>query len=215
MKIDNVLYIFNVSALNDDGLHARARERVTARRREKTDCFYARSDRNLSLGAGLLLDYGLRQLGIDAAAAEFITNGRGKPALKDHPEICFNLSHSGDHAVCAFSGLPVGCDIERIRPVDLKIARRCFSEEECAEIFTQTDEEQRTAAFFRVWTRRESYAKAVGLGLAEVLADRSCADMEKWHFSGFETAPDYRLTVCAESGDDFKTVFLSAGRLLN
>lgn len=38
---------------------------------------------------------------------------RGKPFLRDRQDLFFNISHSGEYAVCAVSEHPVGIDIER------------------------------------------------------------------------------------------------------
>jgi Phosphopantetheinyl transferase len=65
----------------------------------------------------------------------FRTLAYGKPAVDGDTVIRFNLSHSGDLALCAITGeREIGVDIEQIRP-DLdweSLARRFFSAEEVA-----------------------------------------------------------------------------------
>lgn len=94
----------------------------------------------------------------------------GKPSLR--PAVAagarFNLSHSGDLALYAVTcGREVGVDLERHRPdVECdKIADRFFSPAEVAALLALPPAEQRPA-FFRCWSRKEAYIKALGMGLA-------------------------------------------------
>ena len=93
---------------------------------------------------------------------------RGKPELPEAPELSFNLSHSEERALLAVSHVAaLGVDIERLRPMDdmEAIARRFFSPPEHAALMALAPGE-RVAGFFRCWTRKEAYLKAVGEGLA-------------------------------------------------
>lgn len=54
----------------------------------------------------------------------------GKPVLKGCTNLFFNISHSGDYAVCAVSKQPVGIDIERIGAYQPNVARRVCSDAE-------------------------------------------------------------------------------------
>jgi 4'-phosphopantetheinyl transferase len=93
---------------------------------------------------------------------------KGKPHLKHHPGIHFNISHSGQWVVCAISAQPVGIDVEVIRPYKLKIAKRFFSPEEYGNLMNK-DENERIGYFFELWTLKESYLKALGKGLTLAL----------------------------------------------
>lgn len=79
----------------------------------------------------------------------------------------FNLTHSGREALLAVAQVRrVGVDIERTRPVlrlDCLI-RRFFSDREAGELL-RLEREERDAAFFRTWVRKEAYLKAVGGGV--------------------------------------------------
>jgi len=106
-------------------------------------------------------------LGIAPREVEFSYGARGKPAYIDPAAIQFNLSHSGELALFAFTaGCELGVDIEQIRPLeDLgDIASRFFCSEETAEL-SSLPAGQRVHAFFLCWTRKEAYIKAVGEGL--------------------------------------------------
>ncbi len=88
----------------------------------------------------------------------------GKPAL-DPPGLAFNLSHSGDRAALAVAACPVGLDIEELRDGFAHLADSCFAPDEAAHLRALPEAERR-CAFFRCWTRKEAYVKALGCGLS-------------------------------------------------
>jgi 4'-phosphopantetheinyl transferase len=80
----------------------------------------------------------------------------------------FNASHSGGLALFAITlDREIGVDIEHVRPMrDLEgIAARFFSTRETADLMS-LPEDQREEGFFRCWTRKEAYIKAIGDGLS-------------------------------------------------
>lgn len=97
----------------------------------------------------------------------------GKPYVKDLP-VEFNISHSGDMVVCAIDDKPIGIDIEKIRPIDLTVAKRICTSEELLYLFDRTPTEQDftyttdtkiLTRFFELWTKKEAYGKLFGYGL--------------------------------------------------
>lgn len=103
-----------------------------------------------------------------AADLRFQYGPRGKPLLESAGELEFNVAHSGSFAAFAFTrGCRIGVDIELIRPLEdmQTIAGRYFCREETEEILSLPPQE-REAAFFHCWTRKEAYIKATGDGLA-------------------------------------------------
>jgi 4'-phosphopantetheinyl transferase len=96
-----------------------------------------------------------RYAGDDPSRLGFIYGAHGKPALLPFSDVEFNLSHAGDWAMIAVAReIPVGVDIERIRPnIDMvQILRRL------GEIDLPNEIQQ----LYQVWTRREAKSKAVG-----------------------------------------------------
>ncbi len=87
----------------------------------------------------------------------------GKPYLEDRARH-FSISHSGDLVACIVDCREVGIDIEKIRPVNPRIAERILNEEEQAEL-SAVSEEERDEALIRIWTRKESVAKCLGGGI--------------------------------------------------
>lgn len=100
----------------------------------------------------------------------FVYNTYGKPELPNSPStpaIHFNISHSGELALIGIChNRRVGIDVERLdRAVRIQaIADRYFSPEESEAIRSLPPEQQRLA-FFRCWTAKEAYLKALGVGL--------------------------------------------------
>jgi 4'-phosphopantetheinyl transferase len=151
----------------------------------------------------------------------FTAGPHGKPCLADAAaDLRFNLSHSGERALLAVTrGQEVGVDIEQERTIaTLDLARRFFapSESQALEAMCASD---RMPAFFRCWTRKEAFIKAIGHGFTcplagfEVsLADedspqllRSCTavagGLERWRIVSVPVEPGYRAAIAAGPGD--------------
>jgi 4'-phosphopantetheinyl transferase len=105
-------------------------------------------------------------LQLPATAVEFSVNKYGKPAVDE--EIKFNVAHSGEYALLAFTKEAcVGVDVERMSGdrVVSDLASRVLSPSEY-ERFTLLAESERTRTFFQIWTLKESVLKAIGSGLS-------------------------------------------------
>lgn len=114
------------------------------------------------LEKGLEREYGLEIREISSG----IQKGKnGKPYLKDFPEIHFNISHSGNVAACVLGAKPLGIDVEVIRQAREPVIRRVLAKKE-QDYLAQVPKEIRDREFFRFWTLKESYGKALGLGLS-------------------------------------------------
>lgn len=104
------------------------------------------------------------QCGIPDVRLAFRTEESGRPYLESW-DGDFNLSHSGEWALIAVAppGSRVGVDVERISSdVDfLEMAARMYQPEEAARV-----REAGRAEYFRLWTAKEAYVKAAGVGLA-------------------------------------------------
>lgn len=113
-------------------------------------------------------------LGVHAARVEFSYGVYGKPALGGRfatAGVRFNLSHCDDLAVCALAlDREVGVDVEAVRALDEAdaLAVRYFSDRE-RESYLALDRRDRPLGFFRCWTRKEAFIKALGHGFAHPL----------------------------------------------
>lgn len=119
-----------------------------------------------------------------AARVRYVVAADGKPSLADAAAdgLRFNLSHSGPWVlIAAAAGTDIGVDVEAHAPLpDLAaLARTHFAEAENAAL-ARLPGPERSAAFYRIWTRKEAWVKALGTGLA---------------------APLHRFEVSAEPGD--------------
>lgn len=117
---------------------------------------------------GILADYA----GVPARTLRFHRSAGGKPELVGAGGLAFSLSHSGELvAVAVARGVPVGVDVERVRPHPLRegVLRRCFSARE-RRTLERLPLAVRPRAFLLGWTRKEAYAKAVGSGVWRGLA---------------------------------------------
>ncbi len=118
----------------------------------------------LSLGSGILIDKGLEKFGLRESDVRIAEGTYGKPYFPDYPDIHFNVSHSEKMVIAVFADVEVGCDIEYIGTIDLKLAERFFCKPEY-EFIMGRQEQERKEAFYRIWTIKESFMKAVGSGL--------------------------------------------------
>lgn len=97
---------------------------------------------------------------------EFTMGEHGKPRLVGGSGLEFSLSHSGGVALLAVAdGVPVGVDVELIRPLSENIAERFFAPPEVAAL-AQVPDAERVSAFYACWTRKEAFLKGVGTGIS-------------------------------------------------
>jgi len=109
-------------------------------------------------------------LNVPRTNVKFRYNSFGKPRLADPgpADLRFNVSHSGDLALLAVTiKSEVGIDLEyQHREMEIEgIASRFFSAAE-VESLTKLPRDLQTEGFFKCWTRKEAYIKAIGEGLS-------------------------------------------------
>ncbi|HSK45714.1 MAG TPA: 4'-phosphopantetheinyl transferase superfamily protein [Candidatus Binatia bacterium] len=158
----------SLSLLSCQGETERLARYLCAGERERSERFHFQADyeRYIAARAALRLQLGAF-LGCDPKSLSFQYTSYEKPFL-ERCDVEFNLSHSGDWVLFAFtrSG-EIGVDIEKIRPIpDMReVARVNFAASEFA-LWEATHDADRVAAFYRCWTRKESFIKAIGEGLS-------------------------------------------------
>jgi 4'-phosphopantetheinyl transferase len=195
--------------LSPDEMERALRFRSDANRNEFTVC--------RGTLRGLLGQY----LGIPPKELSFEYSEYGRPSLAtvfSKGDLEFNVSHSGGHALLGFArGRKIGLDIEKIR-WDFgtsEIAERFFSEAERSAL-RDLPQEQRHEAFFRCWTRKEAFIKALGEGLshpldhfdvslapsvpAQLFATRPDAnEARRWRIWDLQAPAGYAAALVAES----------------
>ena len=158
--------------------------------------------------------------GKEPGSWEFLLNAFGKPMLAGNSPMPleFNLSHTPGLVTCLVAlGHEVGVDTEDVtRQVDyLPLARRFFAAGEIA-VLEGLPPEQQPAAFFRLWTLKEAYTKACGLGLSIPLedfafrlaadrppeisfADRAGDDPDCWQFAEVGLGGRYQVALAVRA----------------
>ncbi len=195
----------------------RLRASLSVEEAQRASRFHFSLDRDRFIAAhGFLRAILARYLHCKPDQPTFSVNPYGKPALHDH-ELEFNLSHSGDFALIAITrDSRVGIDVEHIRQgiSSQVIAQQYFSKSEFSEL-QRLPLEQREAAFFTCWTRKEAYIKAQGLGLSLPLESFDVSltpnepatlratrpnprDAACWTLFSLEVHPCYAASVAAE-----------------
>jgi len=157
-----------------EAVHASAALLSDAERQRASRFVFDRERRRFTVARARLRRLLSARLGMRPEGVEFVYGAHGKPALGGRcaaSDLRFNVSHSDDVAVYAFSeGREIGIDIESIRVVrdSEDIAARFFSRRE-NEAYLALDPHDRPVGFFNCWTRKEAFIKALGDGLSHPL----------------------------------------------
>ena len=147
------------------------RELLSPQEKARVDRYVFARDRSRALAgwAARRIILG-KVLGSPAASLSFAEETEGRPYLIGRP-LQFNLSHSGGQAVLATTDelhREMGVDVEFTpRKTELEpLARRFFHPAEVAHLHLQ---DFSARVFFRIWTAKEAYLKAIGTGLRRPL----------------------------------------------
>ncbi|MGC2332312.1 MAG: 4'-phosphopantetheinyl transferase superfamily protein [Candidatus Acidiferrales bacterium] len=132
--------------------------------------FFERDRRAFVVCRGTLRKLVSLYTGEDARKVQFCVSAFGKPGMQNTkvPDLRFNVSHSGQIALLAFSlNQEIGVDVEFKRAdVDFAgLAATSFAPDECAAI-AGCDPAERASLFYEIWTRKEASIKADGRGLS-------------------------------------------------
>ena len=209
------VHVWRIYLEQEDELLDRFRRTLAPEERDRAGRFHCeRLQRHFVAGRGFLRYVLARYVGLKPEELRFAYNSYGKPALEGE-RLEFNMSHSHEVALVAVTrDAAVGVDVEHIRAdfASEEIATRFFSHLE-VETFGSLPEEERVAAFFRCWARKEAYIKAIGKGLSQPLDgfDVTLApadppellragedDMVKWSMSDVDVGPDYASALAVE-----------------
>lgn len=137
----------------------------------------------------------------------------GKPFLTAHSEICFNLSHCEGLAVCLVTDCACGVDAEPLRALRPRVADRVCSEEERLAIAQSAHPD---LLFTRLWTLKEAYVKAIGIGISYPMRTVSFAPEEDRIVSNRPEAsfaqlllPGYVVSVCLQRQMSTQPVYVT------
>ena len=185
------MHIFLSEEIWDFNLNV-ALEDISGQRREQALRFKHELGQRLCVLAYQLLKRGLDEVYGIKENPVFAYNEHGKPSIVGHPEICFNLSHCKEAAICAVSDRPVGVDVESVRSFNDSLVRYTMNDEEVSEIESAED---RAVTFIRLWTQKEAALKLMGTGIDKDM--KQVLHREGLHFETFtHSQRRYVYSVC-------------------
>ena len=147
----------------------------------------------------------MKEFGVDyVMGVTPVTLGEhGKPSLAEHPEVHYNISHADGIAAVTVSEFECGVDCERIRAYRPSVLGRCFGEDERRAV-EAAPESERNLMFFRLWTLKEAYVKALGRGLSFPLrqaefafeGDEILTGLSGCAFTQYVVNGEFAVSVC-------------------
>ncbi len=180
-----------------DGLHY-----LCTKRRESFERYKQPKDKLRCLIGGLMLYYALGH------NKEPLYNAYGKPFFEN--DLYFNLSHSGHYVVLATSQDAIGVDIEIIKKYSIDVAEKCFTTHELSWLIAQ----KAPNAFFKIWTAKESYMKAMGLGfnlnpksfeVLPIINGGRIIDKQEW-FLYWHSLNEHELCIASASAQEHHAI---------
>ncbi len=208
--------LFDIKQLKEEEFE-KALTLVTEERRNAIEKLKQPTARRLSLAAGLLLREAFIKVGRTEQISQIRKGEHGKSYLPGE-SFFFNVSHSGEYAVCAFGDTPVGVDLQKVKENIPKRTNRILSVAE--ERFLQgLPQEEARLLFYRLWARKESVIKWDGRGLRlpleqisfvktdlynkeETLTDEIAFESKRLYIREYmELLPEYALCICSERNE--------------
>jgi 4'-phosphopantetheinyl transferase len=134
----------------------------TKKRREESEKFKYDFDKKRYLLGEVILRKILSEKGFDSEQT-ILYNKHGKPYV-DIDNFHFNISHSNNVIILGYSEYgEVGVDIEFMKDRNISFYKNVFHPKEIDYVESYSN---RLEAFYKVWTLKESYIKALGVGLS-------------------------------------------------
>lgn len=214
-----------ISEIRDESLWPRYDALLSAEERAKKARFrFARDQRRYLVTRALVRTVLSRYAAVRPEDWAFSDGPRGRPEIsapRPAPSLEFNISHSADLVMLGVTaGRTLGIDAESVeaREADIEGLDRYFAPEESAALLSLPPHARRRR-FFELWTLKESYIKARGMGLAIALdsfrfeltgAQGLTLHMRpelgdspaRWRLWQLALRRDYLAAICAARGDD-------------
>lgn len=171
---------------------------------------------------GILKQLISKYISTDLEEIEFTYNKYGKPLLcrkLDESNLYFSISHSEYLGMFAFAkGNSIGVDVEKIQELFINledVIKLCFSDFE-KSWFTDVSAKMKNEVFYKVWTAKEAFIKAMGIGLSFPLTNINyklnsdndlsfhsmsnyCKYMRKWEIVTFNPQSNFIASLVMES----------------
>lgn len=202
------IYCVNIKDFKDEDKLTYLLKYISKEKSKKLMRYKRIDDRKRGLISELLVRY-LICVKLKNKQVTLDKNKYGKPFVKNCKGIEYNTSHSGQFVVCAIGNHPVGVDIEQILNIDLSISEKIFETTEY-EAFQQINDVEKLEYFYLMWTLKESFIKAKGLGLYMELDSFNISianenniycfhQGDKYYFKEYKIDPFYKLSICSST----------------
>lgn len=217
---ENEVHLWRVSLTPSKAVLEACEKALSSREMARIEFFdFDRVKQNYLVSQGALRLILGRYLELEAQEIQLGRHAKGKPFSLNDEGLYFNISNSGNYCVLAFTrNGEVGIDLEEVRPLaDLdEMITKNFSFDERLYIRQKKEEELRR--FFFMWTVKEAYLKAVGIGMriepqqldfrvrkneVTLLSVNGMQDYEDWMFQEIPMGNDYVRTL-AYGGKDVR-----------
>ena len=174
-----MIRVFTMKAAGKNFLAASWSPYLTEERKKLADRKKGERERQLFLGAEVLLNLSLQRAGIEIPLpAKYERNEHGKPYLTDCDGIYVNWSHSGDYVICAVADREVGIDLQYAGKEPKESLVRKLLQPEELHFYEHTPVAERQRLFYEYWAVKESFLKVLGTGFATPL-DRFYVEFRK------------------------------------
>ncbi len=206
------IYYYKINANDEEERISKALSVLSAEERQRAKKFRFKSDFYRYVAGKIMTRRIISEwTGEGPENIEFRTDKYDRPFLK-HPvkNLDFNISHSGDYVALVVGGSRAGIDVEMIKPIDFNMAEDCFHDREIEYLFSRP--QGRQERFFRIWTLKESFIKAIGHGLSyplknfyfDIKPDNEIninivgreGGGKIWNFRVYDMLPGHKLAVC-------------------
>lgn len=212
------VWLADPAACRDEGLLHAYHALLSPQERDQHRRFVFDSDRHRYLVTRALVRTVLdRYVGIGIERWDFAVSAYGKPRVSSsHPvaaRLSFNVSHTtGLVAVAVTIDRAVGIDVEdTLRAAPFAVAEAYFSADEVLSLSACLPQ-QRASRFWELWTLKESYIKARGMGLSlpldsfgfsldesrSVRLTSAGEPVGGWWFCQWRASADHVMAVCVE-----------------
>lgn len=213
------VYIAFVSKYVNSGQRAWYERLLAEEEYRKYSKLHFSKDRDIYLTAHVLLRVVLSKYAhVPPEAWAFTSNRFGRPEILSREEgaasLRFSLSRTRGMVVCGIArSMEIGVDVEEVRPLnDLETLSNHVLTEGEQSWLRRRAEHERLESFFQLWTLKEAYLKAKGVGLSQPLNEvgfdldgekpprlgpaGKCFDQAAdWQFSTTQPAPSHRMAV--------------------
>ncbi len=187
------VWTYDISNLSDEDLQNTLQQCSSSEKKEIQKFRFLKDRLGRLIGRKLVT----KKLGI--SSDKILISESGKPYLQTGPK--FNISHSGKMVAVAFSKTEIGLDIEEHKMIGFEDLIQRFHPNEQAYFLKKLDEH----AFFKIWTRKEAFLKALGTGITRGLNLDDCLQNEiqfnenRWSIKSLQAPKNYSMALCSNA----------------